>query len=429
MHDPSPSKAPPPRIDGDELRAMMAEVSAFGGGPGGSLTRLALSAPDRAARDWLAAFFQREGLRLMVDGIGNMFGVLDWAGPAAPTVMSGSHLDSQPNGGCFDGALGVVAACAAARAIKRHAEAAGMAPKANLVVVDWTNEEGARFQPSLLGSGVYTGELDLAFALERVDGEGVRVCDALRQIGYAGDAAPPLPAAYVELHVECATNLERAGRRFAAFARFWGATKYRLAFHGRQAHTGPTPMADRRDALLAAARLAVALREMADRAGPELHTSMGRIEVRPNAPNVVPGLATCFIELRSASPDILAAAERDLLAAVDLAAAAALGESEVLSVDRRSAGTMDAGLVELASDVAAGLGHDAMLLDTIAGHDGVSMAAVCPSLVIAVPSRGGVLHHPSEFTADEDCLLGTRILTEMLWRFVCRGDVLEGARR
>ena len=149
--------------DAAELAAMMEKVSAFGGGPGGAMTRLTLSMEDRDARNWLAAFFASEGMRLEVDAIGNMFGVLDWAGPDAPTVMSGSHLDSQPNGGRFDGALGVVAACAAVRALKRRVAETGIDPKANIIVVNWTNEEGARFQPSLLGSSVYTGTLKLDY--------------------------------------------------------------------------------------------------------------------------------------------------------------------------------------------------------------------------------------------------------------------------
>ena len=327
---------------------MMNEVSAFGGGPDGSMTRLALSAADCGAREWFAAFIAREGMKLEIDGIGNMFGVLDWAGPRAPTVMTGSHLDSQPNGGRFDGAYGVVAACAAIQALKTHVAAVGSRPKANFVIVNWTNEEGARFQPSLLGSGVYTGEQDLDFAWSRSDGDGITVKEALDLIGYRHKSAPPIPEAYIELHIEGSNKLEQAQMRFAVFGRFWGATKYRLAFQGSQSHTGPTPMADRRDALLAAASLIVELKAMADRVGPDLHTSVGRLEVSPNSPNVVPGRATCFIELRSGSAPALEAAEKDMQVAIQRAAAAAGVAFEVLAVDRRKAGPMDERLVMLA---------------------------------------------------------------------------------
>ncbi len=412
-------------IDVADLHAMMEAVSQLGGGPGGAMTRLTLSTEDRAARDWLAAVFAREGLALEVDGIGNMFGRLEWAGPDAPTVMTGSHLDSQPNGGRFDGAYGVVAACAALKAVKRAVAREGLRPRANLCIVNWTNEEGARFQPSLLGSGAYTGEIDLAWGLARTDGQGIAVGEALDHIGYRGDRAPPVPDAYLELHIEGSSKLEQAGLRFAAFHRFWGATKYRLAFVGRQAHTGPTPMAERQDALLAAAHLVVALKGLADRAGTELHTSVGRLEVSPNSPNVVPGEAVLFIELRSGAADVLAEAEAEMKQAIKAAAAAAGVGFEVRAVDRRRAGPMDAGLVRLAADVARDHGEDMLRLDTIAGHDGVSLAAVCPSLVMAVPSVGGVIHHPTEFTSAADRELGATILAGMLMRFCREGDPLR----
>ena len=406
---------------------MMADVSCFGGGPDGATNRLSLSAADGAARDWFAGFIAGEGMGLTVDGIGNMFGALDWASVGAPTVMAGSHLDSQPNGGRFDGAYGVVAACAAVRAVRKALARDGQAPKANLCLVNWTNEEGARFQPSLLGSGVYTGALDLAQVLARTDGDGVSVGDALDRVGYRGHGlAPAFPQAYLELHIEGGAKLEAAGMRFGAFARYWGATKVRLAFLGEQAHTGPTPMADRRDALLAAAHLIVALRGMAERAGPELHTSVGRLEVSPNSPNVVPGETSCFVELRSASADVLAAAEAELDVVAANAAASAGVTMVVRAVERRRAGPMDAGLVRLAAAVARERGEETMMLDTVAGHDGVSMTAVCPALVMAVPSVGGVIHHPTEFTSEADRELGANILAGMLWRCVA-GDGLTDA--
>ncbi len=417
-----------PAIATADLHAMMEEVSRFGGGPDGAMTRLTLSAEDRAARDWLKALFAREGLALKIDGIGNMFGLLDWAGPDAPTIMTGSHLDSQPNGGRFDGAYGVVAACAAVKAVRQAVERAGMRPRANICIVNWTNEEGARFQPSLLGSGVYTGEIDPAAALARKDGEGVGVGDALDGIGYRGDSAPAIPDAYIELHIEGSSKLEEAGLRFAAFHRFWGATKYRLAFVGRQAHTGPTPMAERHDALLAAAHLVVALKGLADRAGTELHTSVGRLEVSPNSPNVVPGEAVCFIELRSGSADVLAAAETEMKVMIAQAAVAAGVSFEVRAIDRRRAGPMNPGLVRLASEVARAQGEETLMLDTIGGHDGVSLAAVCPSLVVAVPSVGGVIHHPTEFTSESDRELGATILAGMLTRLCVEDGALRSLR-
>ncbi|VFU08735.1 Zn-dependent hydrolase [Methylocella tundrae] len=424
MFETKSETAATPIINAGDLHHLMDEVSAIGGGPDGSMNRLSLSPEDAAARDWLVSFLQSEGLKVAVDRIGNIFGILDWAGPDAPTVMTGSHLDSQPNGGRFDGAYGVVAACAAVRTIKREVAESGLKPKANFIIVNWTNEEGARFQPSLLGSAVYAGEIDAAYALARRDGSGVSVGEALDAIQYLGEAAPKIPDAYIELHIEGAASLENAGLRFGVFSRYWGAVKYRLAFLGRQAHTGPTPMAERRDALLAAAHLITELKGMADRAGLELHTSVGRLEVFPNSPNVVPNEAVLFIELRSGSPEVLAAAERELELKISQSAERAGVMFEVRSIDRRKAGLMDEGLVRLAQNTARDFDEKALLLDTIGGHDAISMTAVCPSVVIAVPSVGGVMHHPSEFTSEPDRALGAQILAGMLWRFCVNGDVL-----
>jgi N-carbamoyl-L-amino-acid hydrolase len=365
------------------------------------------------------------GLRLEVDAIGNMFGILAWAGSDAPMVMTGSHLDSQPNGGRFDGALGVLAACSAVDTIKRTVEKDGLTPKVNFTVVNWTNEEGARFQPSLLGSSVFTGALTLDFALDRRDGDNVSVREALSGIGYAGKDKPSLPDAYIELHIEGSDKLEKAGLKFAAFTRYWGATKYRLAFLGRQAHTGPTPMAERQDALLAAAYLISELKGMADKGGLDLHTSVGRLEVFPNSPNVVPAEAVLFVELRSGSPDILESAEEEFKHLIKICAQRAGVGYEVRSIDYRKAGRMDDGLVNLATQTAKELGHTTLNLDTIGGHDGVALADKCPSIVIAVPSVGGVIHHPTEFTTPEDRALGTHILTGMLWEFCMHGNVLK----
>ena len=405
-------------VDEHLLMRLMSEVSQHGATEAGGVHRPACTPADGAARDWLRAWWAAAGLRVLVDPIGNMFGLLEWAGPDAPAVMTGSHLDSQPNGGRYDGAYGVVAACAAMEAIQRYARQAGTQPRRNLVIANWTSEEGARFQPSLLGSSVYAGTLPLKEALARRDGEGVSIGEALAAIGFAGTAAAPKPVAYVELHVECGPHLETASRHFGVFQRYWGATKIRTRFIGAQAHTGPTPMRDRRDALLGAAYLIAELRALAGRAGVALHTSVGRIEVQPNSPNVVPGEATLFVELRSVDPVVLNDAEAEFYLLANGAAERAGVRLEIGSVEHRRPGAVNADLAALAERCARMRGHEAMGLDTVAAHDAVSMLAVCPSVVIAVPSAGGVCHHPSEFTTDSDLQLGAAILTDMLWQLL-----------
>jgi N-carbamoyl-L-amino-acid hydrolase len=413
-------------INPTRLHALMESFLPHGGTPDGGMHRLTLSAEDGAARDHLAAWFAEHGLTLTVDRMGNMVGLLNWAGPGAPVVMTGSHLDSQPRGGRFDGAYGVLAACEAVQAVREAMSTRGARPRCNLAIVNWTNEEGARFQPSLLGSAVYTGLMEAEDALGRKDGEGVAVRDALAAIGYDCQDQFPYPRAYVELHVECATVLEQNGQHFGAITRHWGAVKYRLAMIGRQAHTGPTPMADRHDALLGAAHLISALGAMPARAAGTLHTSVGRLEVQPNSPNVVPGEVVMFIELRSPEQAVLDWAEAEMLAAAEAGAALARATHETRFIDRRPVGYFDEGLVALASACAAELGHETMRLDTIAAHDGICMIPICPSIVVNVPSVGGVCHHPSEYTAPEDIELGAEILARMLYRLCDEGiDVLR----
>lgn len=411
-----PKAAPPDApINLSRLEAMMEKVSTFGGKPNGAMTRLTLSKVDGMARDWLGGWFREHRFDQQIDAIGNQFGKLSLAGANAPTIMVGSHIDSQPNGGRFDGALGVVSACEAVLAVSERLEAEGRLAACNFQVVNWTNEEGARFQPSLLGSSVFAGAAELEWALDRKDGDGITVRQSLAEIGYAGTAKVERPDALIELHIEGDSKLFAANETFGVFTRFWGATKYRLAFLGEQAHTGPTPMAQRKDALLAAAYLISDLRQLAGEYGLELHTSVGRLEVFPNSPNTVPSEAVLFIELRSGSPDVLAQAESKMKEEIELAARKAGVGYEVRSIDRRRAGGFTPGLITLAERVAAKRGETARHLDTIGGHDAVAMSEVCPSIVMAVRSKDGVIHHPTEYTSPEDHAAGTQILADMLY--------------
>jgi N-carbamoyl-L-amino-acid hydrolase len=418
MPDFSSAHAP---VNPSRLQSMMDELSTFGGGPDGSMTRLTLGREDGVARDWLGRWFADNGFVQSVDAIGNQFGRISLAGANAPVIMVGSHIDSQPNGGRFDGALGVVSACEAVLAVSERLRAEKRLSICDFQVVNWTNEEGARFQPSLLGSSVFSGALELEWALDRKDGDGVSVRESLAQIGYAGKDTVAIPSAVIELHVEGNSILFEANEKFGVFTRFWGATKYRLAFLGLQAHTGPTPMALRKDALLGAAYLIADLKEIAGEHGLDLHTSVGRLEVFPNSPNTVPSEAVLFIELRSASAEVLAEAESKMKVRIEAAAAKAGVAYEVRSIDRRKAGRLSKGLISLAERTAAHYGQTARHLDTIGGHDAVAMSGVCPSIVMAVPSRDGVIHHPTEFTSAADQAFGTQILADMLYAIATEG--------
>lgn len=409
----------------EKLHERIAQFSTFGATAAGGIHRPEATAANGEARDALVAWLREAGFEVRIDAIGNIFGLAELAGPEAPWLLTGSHIDSQPDGGRLDGTFGVIASVLAASALRQRLAA----PVMNLAVVAWTNEEGARFQPSVLGSSAYAGAIDTGWALARTDRDGVSVGEALEAIGYRGTDDPaPRPAVYVELHIECGPLLERAGRRLAAFDRWWGCRKLEIRFEGVPAHTGPTPMAERRDALLAAAGVVTGLRRLADDApAGELHTSVGRIEVQPNSPNVVPSSVTIFAELRSADPAVLERSFDALEALVEAEAErAAVGWSCVRDELRRP-GRFELGLQHLANEVAAGLGESAMRLDTIAAHDAVPMARLCPSIVVATPSIGGICHSPLERTEPEDLALGLDLLLGMLERLLVEGPALARA--
>ena len=409
---------PLPEPDSAGLHAMLETLARLGGTKGGGVTRLAASAEDGAARDWLAAWMRAQDLNVCVDAVGNLFGIADFAGAAAPLILSGSHLDSQPNGGRFDGSYGVVATALALVAITHAVKAAGTTPRANLAVVSWTNEEGVRFRPSTMGSSVYAGTFAAADALATRDPAGVTLSEALERIGYLGrDPAPPAEI-YAELHIEQARSLERAGAQIGVVTANWAAYKYEIGFYGEQAHTGPTAMADRRDALYAAAELIVHARRLPEMVGGVLHTSVGALEVQPNSPNVVPALAVAMVELRSPEHIVLEAAESLLSTRLSEIAEAAQVRVEIRATSRRCVRRFHERHVAFAEDAARRCGFDPMRVETIAGHDAVTLLAAMPAILLFVPSQNGFSHNEAEFTRPEDLEAGLRVLTCLLWNLL-----------
>ncbi|MBY0689990.1 M20 family metallo-hydrolase [Microbacterium marinilacus] len=395
-------------------------VSRFGATPRRGVDREAGTPADGEMRRWLRGWLAERGFRVGTDAIGNVFGLIEWT-PGAPFVLTGSHLDSQPLGGRYDGAYGVIAsACAAARLARRVA--AGQAPPPyNVAVVDWFNEEGSRFPPSMMGSSVFTGKLPLEAALAVTDARGISVADALDALGERGDAPAPAVRAYAEVHVEQGRVLEDEGTTIGLVTSTWAARKFDVTVDGEQSHTGSTVMADRCDALVGAAHLVLAVRELAQRhADGPLHTSVARFDVEPNSPVVVPRRVRMNIDLRSPDPAVLDAAERELDAAVVAAQAAAQVEIHRVPThawDRQPYQAAGVGLAREAA-AAAGLSHREIM--TIAGHDSTNMKDVAPTVMLFVPSVDGVAHNEGELTPDGDCLAGVELLTEVLAR-LCAG--------
>ncbi|MEU3306201.1 M20 family metallo-hydrolase [Nocardiopsis sp. NPDC006832] len=400
-------------------------MSAFGATPSGGVDRQAATEPDIAQRRWLSELLTGHGMRVVHDRVGNQFGLVERV-PGAPYVVVGSHMDSQPTAGRFDGAYGVLAAVHAVARAARDDAAEGVDPVYNLAVVNWFNEEGSRFAPSMMGSAVYTGRMPLETALAVRDRAGVSVAEALADTGLLGEDDGPEAAFCAEIHVEQGRVLEDSGTTIGLVAACWAARKYRIVVRGEQAHSGAAVMGDRRDALLGASMLVVAARELADRFPGALHTAVGSMDVYPNSPVVVASRAELLLDLRSEDEGVLAEADRLLRERV-----AAVEETASVSVELELSHAWGIDPyqpegVELARGGARRLGLSHREVRTVAGHDSINMKARVPTVMLFVPSVEGVSHNEGEYTEDADLVAGTAMLTEVVRRLGVGGLTSTG---
>ncbi|MHA3685394.1 M20 family metallo-hydrolase [Leucobacter sp. HY1910] len=378
--------------------------------------RQAASAADGAQRKWFAELLEKSGFTVHRDTVGNQFGLLELV-PGAPYVLTGSHMDSQPTAGRFDGAYGVMAS---AHACIRVADALRAQPERarfNLAVVNWFNEEGSRFKPSMMGSSVFTGKLDVATVLETTDPHGVSVREALDEISERGDFAGLEVASYAEIHVQQGRSMEEDGVTIGLVNATWAAHKFEFKITGEQAHSGSTLMADRRDALLGAARLVVAARELVDDFDEGLlHTACGEINVYPNSPVVVASEVQLLFDLRSPSAEVLQRAYASVMRTVAKVQREDRVDIEIVAEHSWDQNPYPEDGVELARVVAEELGltHDRVM--TVAGHDSTNMKDVAPTVMLFVPSVDGISHNLKEFTRDEDLLAGLHHLTGVVQR-------------
>lgn len=388
-------------------------MSSFGATAAGGVDREAMTAPDVAQRDWLGAWLRDRGFTVSVDRVGNQFGLVEFT-PGAPYVLVGSHMDSQPLGGKFDGAYGVLAGAHAVWRVKQQVEESGQTPTYNIGVVNWFNEEGSRFQPSMMGSSVYTGKMDADTALKTTDPAGVSVAEALEAGGYLGAGDGPEAAAYAEIHIEQGRILDEEGTAIGLVEATWAAQKYHFIVHGEQAHTGSTVIADRHDALLGAAHLVVAAREIANEF--EIHTSVGQLNVLPNSPVVVPREVRLHMDMRSPDSDVVKQADARLHERIAQIEQLASVRIEKLTAHAWDLLPYDARGVELSRSVAEELGLSHRRIMTVAGHDSTNMKDVVPSVMLFVPSVDGVSHNEGEYTRPEDMVAGLTMLTGVLTR-------------
>jgi N-carbamoyl-L-amino-acid hydrolase len=399
------------RVDGARLWQSLMDLARIGGTEKGGVCRLALTDLDRQGRDLFVNWAMDAGCEVRVDAIGNIFARRPGRDNRLPVVMTGSHIDTQPTGGKFDGNYGVLAGLEVLRTLND----AGVQTEAPLELAVWTNEEGSRFVPVMMGSGVYAGAFTLEHALSQQDRDGVSVRQALSDIRYDGDAAVP-PAqpdgvgAYFEAHIEQGPVLEAADTVIGVVTAALGQRWYDVVLTGVEAHAGPTPMPLRRDALLAASDLVLAVNEIALAHAPDARGTVGWMDVFPNSRNVIPGRVRMTVDLRAADDATLSAMDAALRAAVDAAAAGRGVAAQVEQVVYFAPQPFAPALVDSVREGAKSLSLSAMDVVSGAGHDAVYLARVAPAAMIFVPCKDGISHNEIEDARPEHLEAGCNVL-------------------
>lgn len=415
------------RIDGDRLLRRLAELAEIGPIDGGGSCRLALTDADRDGRRLVETWMRDLGLDVTIDVVGNIVGT--WLVGEGRPVMTGSHIDTVRTGGRYDGNLGVLAGLEVVETLMK----AGLTPPRPLSVGVFTNEEGARFQPDMLGSLAYVGGLAVETALDTVAIDGARLGDELRRIGYAGSSPCPAiaPHAFVELHIEQGPVLESENVRFGAVTGVQGISWQEVVIEGQSNHAGTTPMGLRRDPAYVASRITVFLRELALELGGDQVCTVGKIDLQPNLINVVPKSATLTLDVRNTDESILRRAERriaDFLTSI--------APTEAVTIDTRVLARFepvefDERAVSIVEGAISRHGHTGRRMPSGAGHDAQMLARVCPTAMIFTQSHLGISHNPAEHTEPADLVAGADLLLDVMWELAHTAFTNDGgpARR
>jgi N-carbamoyl-L-amino-acid hydrolase len=402
-------------IDRDRFVATMQEQAEIGGTEDGGLHRLALSDEDREVRDWFTEQLEALDLEVRVDEFGNMFARREGTDPDAAPVMVGSHLDSQPYGGIYDGALGVIAALELLRTLDDE----DLQTEHPIEIVNWTNEEGSRFQPAMQGSGVWIGEHDLEEQYETTDEDGNRFVDELERIGYRGDVPAEPQEEYeaaLELHIEQGPYLElddkSVGVVTGVVGFYWGAT----TFYGEADHSGPTPMHYRNDALVAAADVITQIRRIPSTLGERTVGTVGYVDVEPHSLNIIPDEVTMTWGFRDPSDDVVEQAKERAVAESEVAA-----EREGVDWEwekRMHSESVDFAdkCVDAVQGAADDLGYDNEQIYSGAGHDAAHLSKFCDTSMVFAPSEDGKSHNEDEYTSWEDCYKAANTLANAALR-------------
>ena len=400
-----------PQINGPRLLDSLQALGQIGALPGGGVNRLALTDADRDARDWTVARMRELGMRIDVDPIGNIIATYPGLEDLLP-VMTGSHIDTVRTGGLYDGNYGVLAGLEVVATLRE----AGLRTRRPLAVAVFTNEEGARFQPDMMGSLVYAGGMALQDALATCDADGLTVQAELQRIGYVGTApvGAPVVDSYVELHVEQGPVLEQMGLQIGVVEGVQGISWTEFTVAGQSNHAGTTPMGLRHDAALVAAQVAVFVRELSQRMGGSQLATVGAVRLSPNLVNVIAQKAVFTVDLRNTDSARLAQAEADLHAYAHQAAQAEGARITSRVLARFEPVAFDPFVVNLVEQQTRALGCTYQRMPSGAGHDAQMLARVCPSAMIFVPSVGGLSHNVREHTEPADLQRGAQVLLQVV---------------
>lgn len=398
-----------PRINGERLWDSLMRMSSIGATPKGGVCRLALTDLDRQGRELFVRWCKAAGCSVAVDRLGSMFARRDGLNPELPPVLLGSHLDSQPTGGKYDGAFGVLAGLEVVRTLND----CGLHTESPIEIVSWTNEEGVRFGPPMLASGAFAGTFDLDFVLGRTDADGKTLGGELERIGYAG--ARPVRghevAAYLEAHIEQGPILEKEQKTIGVVTGAQGQRWYEVTVTGMEAHAGPTPMNMRHDALVGAARMVEAVHRMG-LGHPDARATVGKMQVHPGSPNTVPGTVFFTVDLRHPDEEYLTLMDARLKA--DCAAVTEdLGlQLQLEQIWHFPATPFHEECIAAVCKAAAGNAIAHMELVSGAGHDACYVARVAPTAMIFVPCKDGISHNEIESATPEDLAAGCQVLLD-----------------
>jgi beta-ureidopropionase / N-carbamoyl-L-amino-acid hydrolase len=395
-------------IDGERLLTSLMTLAGLGRTEKGGVARLALTALDGQARDLVVRWGREAGMTVTIDRIGNVFMRRRGQNAALPPIVMGSHIDTQPTGGKYDGTYGVLAGLEVVRTLNDH----HIETEAPIEVVFWTNEEGSRFVPVMMGSGVFAGAFSLESAYRATDRDGRLVEDELKAIGYAGLEEPGVHpiGAYFEAHIEQGPVLEAEGVTIGVVTGVLGLRWYDCTVTGTEAHAGPTPMASRRDALQVATAIMRRVVKLAHDHPPEGRGTVGMVDVFPNSRNVIPGRVKFSIDLRHPEAGQLDRMDAALRSFVSEQRGASGLEIELEEVSNFKPCVFDPGAVALVERAARAFGYSHRRIASGAGHDAVYVARVAPAAMIFIPCKDGISHNEIEDAKPEHLTAGCNVL-------------------